>query len=268
MPLRGKSGWHRDEHLVRSYDVDTTGRLAPPALWRMLQDAAGSSAAALGFSVEHLFEHGLTWVLARFRLGMRDWPGWRSPLAVETWPVGTDGVRAYRNFRVRDGAGRMIGAASSLWMVLDVKARRPVRIPEFIRMARPGDADMTHADVADEAPELLDALDLAPLAAPPAARRERRMTVRFNDLDLNRHANNACYTEWALEAVPPELREAATPCALAIDYRAEARLDDPVVSSCAPAGEGDAAFAAPCTVLHRIAHAEGRDFALARSVWR
>ena len=88
--------------------------------------------------------------------------------------------------------------------------------------------------------------------------------VRYADLDLNRHANNASYVSWALEALPLDVRESRWPAVMDIDFLAEAVLNDSLVSEAetAPAPASDMGF------IHRIAHADGRELALLRSGWR
>lgn len=239
---------HRLEHVVRALDMDARGRLSVTGLLLVLQEAAGESAHALGFPVERLLRDGVSWVLARFRLEMQAWPLWRETIRVETWPAGADGARAYREFRVFDGAGAPIGRATSLWMVIDLATRRPAPIPSYVRL--PGLPDMTGIRPAE----------LRALEAPEAADAEATFRVRWSDLDVNDHANNVCYVEWALETVPPELRASAFPSSLAIDFRAETRLGDTIVATRRALADG--AFA------HRITHAaDGREVAALTTRW-
>ncbi len=234
---------------VRSLEIDARGRVAVVSLLGMLQDAAGESAMALGFSVERLLRDGISWVLARFRLEMTRWPAWRDRVTVATWPSGADTARAYREFRVLDGAGNEIGRADSLWMVIDLATRRPTKIPDFVRILRAA------PDTAGAVPPGLEAL-----ARPAHEDEARQFDVRWSELDLNDHVNNVCYVDWALETVPAEVRARAFPSRIAIDYRAEARFGDTVRATRAAAGPG--AFA------HRLTRAaDGRELSLVETTW-
>ena len=42
----------------------------------------------------------------------------------------------------------------------------------------------------------------------------RRFDVRLSDIDANNHANSACYFDWFIEALPPDLLPAALDAAL------------------------------------------------------
>ena len=55
------------DYTVRSYEIDTTGRVRPLTLFNYMQDAAGEHAARLGVSVLDLFKRNLTWVLSRYQ---------------------------------------------------------------------------------------------------------------------------------------------------------------------------------------------------------
>ncbi len=248
----GADGIWRDHHRVRAFEMDASGRLSAPGLCNLLLEAAGNSAGSMGFSVEQMFPHGVTWVLARLRIRMSRWPAWRDGIVIETWPSGAELLRAYREFVVKDGAGTRIGAATSLWMVINLATRRPVPLPESVlrmRIARPE----------RELPGTLEAL--------PRAERvdhQQIFRVRWGDVDLNRHANSTCYVEWALETVPPALREAAPPSELDVDFRAEALACDEIQVDAAEgeADDGGRLFA------HRITRtADGRELAVLRSVW-
>ena len=242
----------RETFRVRAFDSDAAARLAVPAMFGLLEEAAGLSAASRAFSVEDLIGDGLSWVVARLRVRFTGWPNWRDDVTVETWPSGADALRAFREWIVRDAAGSPIGRASSVWMVIDLATRRPVKIPE--RMHRLG-----IPLGAREVPEIADALPRPVSPGPPV-----EIPVRYADLDLNRHANNASYVAWALESVPLEVREACVPTRIDVDYRAEAVLGDvlqvEVEMETAPEG---AAF------RHRIVHAkDGRELAVLASAWR
>jgi hypothetical protein len=62
---------HREEVLVRSYEIDPDGRLRPVVLLRMLQEAAWQHASLLGKGFHQRAEGELFWVLSRLRLQTR-----------------------------------------------------------------------------------------------------------------------------------------------------------------------------------------------------
>lgn len=53
--------------------------------------------------------------------------------------------------------------------------------------------------------------------------------VRYDDIDVNHHVNNAVYPLWATEAVPADFRLKHTPAALEIAFKKEGLFGEDVV---------------------------------------
>jgi len=243
---------HRQEFAVHSYEVDTEGLLAPRALFAFLQEAAGGDAARGGYTMERLAEDGLVWMIQWMRVEIERHARRGETLAVTTWARRLDRALAWREFQVVDASSGRVAVGTSRWAVVDVEARRLVRLPEFVR----------RSPVPDRAP----ALDLGPSTLEPAepADLERRFEVRRADLDTVRHVNNTRYVEWALETVPDEVQEGCRPSVFEITFRREGTYGDAVVARTRRlAGPGEAAFA------HELrSAAAGHELARALSVWR
>lgn len=249
------------EFAVHTYELDPDLRLSVPALAGFLQEAAGCNAHELGCSVPQLLEKNLTWVLSRLRLRLRELPGWRARITVQTWPSGLDRLFALRDFRVFS-EGREIGAAVSAWLMLEVTRRRPVRPDSFQDWRRSIHAERSLAVELDRLPG--PEADASPL-------QERELAVRWADLDINLHANNGRYVEWLLEAVPMEVLRERRLVELDIDYLAEAAHGERVLSRLFEARpeSGAAPAAAGLKVFHHavLRRSDGRELARARSAW-
>lgn len=248
--------WRRDV-AIRVVDVGPDERLRPTALIDLFQEVAGHQARAFGLETFELPARGNgapglgTWVLSRLSFTVDRWPAPLERLELATWPSAYDGLRASRDFELRDASGRGLARATSVWFVLDLARRRPTRLPPAVLAFGPPDGQPPALELG-ELPEAPAAVE----AAPP-------FTVRYADLDRVGHANNARYAEWALEAVPATLRETHTLSALDLSFQREAIAGDTVASErSAPVhNAGTVAFA------HRIAR-DGAPLAVARSVWR
>ena len=237
---------------IHTYELDPCYRLAAPALLGFLMEAAGHSADSLGVSIPQLAERSLTWMLSRLRVRLREHPGWRADLTVETWPRGFARLFALRDFRLRRG-GAAIGEAASAWLLIDTTRRRPVR-PD-------GSGDWTRM----VHPERALAVELEKLPAFPEAPvdgvREAELCVRNCDLDVNLHATSPRYAEYLLESLPRELLATSVPTELDLDFIAEAAAGQRILSRSAPLPGG--AFA------HTLVRLEdGAEVARARTVWR
>ena len=233
-----------------TYELDPCFRLAVPALLGFLMEAAGHNADALGFSIPQLAARNLTWMLSRLRVRLREHPGWRASLLVDTWPSGLNRLFALRDFRLAL-EGRVIGEAASAWLLIDTIRRRPVR---------PENAADWSGMVHPERALAVDMDRLPPFPEHPGAR-ETELSVRYGDLDVNLHATSLRYAEWLLESLPAEFLRASVPVALDLDFQNEAGAGERILSRSAPLGGG--AFAHSLVRL-----ADGVELARARTSWR
>jgi acyl-ACP thioesterase len=240
---------HRENFVVRSYEVDARERLTMRGLCGYLQEAARIHAAALGASAQALAAQGLGWVLHRLRLEMPAAPRLGDAVEVATWPSGYTGVVASREFEMHDGQGGTLATASSRWVVVDLRARRVVRLPEFVRSLP-----------AIDRPALQ--MDDARLPAPAGAEVERRFDVRRSDIDATGHVNNTHYVAWILETVPDGLQDTHRPAGIEVAFRQESVYGDVVISRAAPRPGAD-----PLTLAHALWLTGGRELVRAVSRW-
>lgn len=232
---------------ARFYEVGPDGCITLQALVNYFQEAAANHAADLGVGMEHLFARGQSWMLSRFFVQLSRFPAWKEPVTVETWPAGNERMFALRHFRLRSGEAEL-GFGASAWLLIDLGRRRPLR-PDIARdLDVPGPA----IDLAHRLPGRVE--------APTARACERVFHVRASDLDMNRHVNNVAYMDWALEAVPPETRQARRLRSLQVEFLAECGQGEQIVSACAP--DGDACF------RHGMYRADGGLAATALSRWQ
>ncbi len=164
----------REPFRVRFYEAEPTGRAAVPAICRYLQEAADCHCRSLGLSLSELREVGRMWVIVRLALQLSAFPQVGDSVVVETWPTSRmDGFRAYRDFRLRSAEGTLLGEAASLWLMLDAKTRRPVRMPASVLEGR-------HPLFVT--PEPVESLELV---EPQAVTSQQQVRVRWRDLDVN-----------------------------------------------------------------------------------
>lgn len=231
----------------RFYEVGPDGCITLEAIANYFQEAASNHATELGVGMEHLFQKGQSWVLSRFFIQLQQFPRWKDQVTIDTWPAGTQRMFALRLFRLRSGE-QELGFGSSAWLLIDLQRRRPLR-PDFVH------------EFDEPGPAIGPAGQLPSKVEPPAApASERAFTVRTSDLDMNRHVNNVKYIDWALEAVPPETRRDCRLHSLQMEFLAECREGEQVISKCAPDGEAG--------YRHGIYRADAGLAAAALSCWQ
>ena len=235
---------------VASWDADARGRLAPSALGRYLQEAAGQNAEHLGFGFREMLRRGQAWVLSGLLVRWRTTPRFGDTVEVETWPVGAAGRRALRDFTVRDGSGRPVADVTSAWYCLDIARRRPLppeawRRDDWLPDRRAVDRDPGRIDLGD---------------GPSVA--ETAVPVRWSDLDLNDHLTNTRYQDLVLESFDRDWLHGRALAEIELNFLAEGRYPDTIVCRRLATDSAD-------TWLHQLVSGNtGREIARARTVWR
>jgi len=243
---------HSDRFRVRSYETDPLGRLQVPILCKLLQEAATAHAAILGVAVDTLIENGVAWVLSRLHLEMQRWPTSDEYIVIETWPEAANRLFTERRFNVVDAVDNSIGTASTLWLILDLERRRPVRLPAHV-VERLGELGLGS-----------EPRRFGDLVTPDPVDRELAFTVRRSDLDSADHVNNTSYVEWAIEAVPDEAWSTAELAELEIQFVCECHQGQTVLSRSQQVERGN-----DIEVRHQLMRSDdGAEVARARSVWR
>jgi acyl-ACP thioesterase len=243
---------HTESFPIRTFECDPHGRLLPRTLCLLLQETAAAHASELGVAVQTLLDRGVAWVLSQLKITVEHWPMAGETLHIQTWPAAASGTRIERRFRLLDGDGSVLGEATTLWLVMDLERRRPVRLPEYI-------TGTFLPLVATGRPIRLD-----PIPALTAPQLEQTLTVAYGDLDMVHHANNAAFVEWMVSCVAGSLWNTHDPAAIEVHYLAECRLGDTIVSRCGAADDGEH----PTAVHSLVRTADGAEVARARSVWR
>lgn len=124
-------------------------------------------------------------MLAQFGLAASRWPEPEEPLEVITWPSRrTAGARAWREFEIISATGERLVEAATVWLIVDLERRRPVRLPRFLLELN--------------FPARETRIGLTAIPEPPSSPTEVRCrTVSAEDLDINEHVNNTAYIGWA-----------------------------------------------------------------------
>lgn len=240
----------RTDYEVLSRHADPNGLLSVRVLVSMLFDSADLHAAQWGVSLGQLAESNRTWVLTRLHLRLDRQPKWNDKVSVETWPTGAIRLLAGRDFAVFVDDNK-IGSATTLWLMIDRNTRKPVALPEFV-------SDFTPP----EGSPAVRAKGVWPMPDPSATMDPG--IVRWNDLDLNRHAGALSYLDWMIGPLPHEARESTQLSELDILFKEEAFLDESIGATVSEIGsDGDSREFSHAVV----AAGSDRILAVARTKW-
>jgi acyl-ACP thioesterase len=198
-----------EEYPIYWYDTDLNGQLKMSAIANYLQESAWRHANHLGFGYQDAQKRNEFWVIISLMVRMVAYPEWGQKIIVETWPKGVDRLFAYRDFRIMDSKGTVIGAATSAWMILDQETRRP----KSVDIVKPLLHLATHQDVLEGNPPIL-----SPLKEINSTESRK---VRFTEVDQHGHVNNIRYIDWSLDALSSEWRQTHRIRTMVINYLSE-----------------------------------------------
>lgn len=175
---------------IQCFETDASWRLKPASFMNLAQEAAGNHAVYLGFGYDDLIVSNTAWILSRVHVEFIDTPKWREDIALTTWHKGLNRLFFLRDFVLTDKEGRERVKATTSWLVLDLATRRLVRDPKLM------EEGMVCTENAIETPA-----DKVQMPKEAESVHVMDHTVAYSDVDMNGHANNAMYMQWAMDAV-------------------------------------------------------------------
>lgn len=196
------------EYEIKYYEQNVNGDLKESALLNFLQDIATLSAESLGFGPTFVFSNNYAWVVLKYHIELYKELRNLSSVTLKTEPRGTSKLYAFRDFEIYTPDGECAGRAVSAWALIDMESRRILPASKLLPIMLPYEKRDTD----------LDYEKIAQVSEPSC---EKVFEVRFDDIDVNHHANNSNYIVWALETLPVEFRLQYSPASIDIKYRKE-----------------------------------------------
>ena len=208
---------------------DCSGRLRPAAFMDIAQEVAALDSERNGFADGDLKKHGLVWILARMNVRYDKMPVRLDTVTAQTWHRGLDGVFFRRDYRLLDSMGEPAVSATSEWVIMDIESRRLVRSDKVTDLIpAQTQADESALDTGTGKLRIDGSLVLA---------RVTTHRVVYSDLDYNGHVNNAKYTVWAMDTLPPEVTGHRSPREIRINFSREALPGTEVELFCGQKGD-------------------------------
>ena len=163
-----------------------------------LQEAAERSSNSVGYGTDFLKENEICWIILKMRLHFTELPSWHESFKIRTWSTELNKFYYGRDFEIYSADNRLIGQATSIWILADWNTHRPV-----IASKRPELPPPTIQN-----PRLVFGENCPKVRFPArndVAREDDKPVIikyaDYNELDRNRHVNNSRYTAWAYDAL-------------------------------------------------------------------
>ncbi len=204
-----KTKWH---------DTDACGVLRPSALLVYMQETANLQCRDWGYDLTRLHdEEGLGFLLSRIMLRVDAPLHAYEDIEVRTWCPPSKGLTFLRCFAIlRDG--EVVAEAVSHWAMMDLNARKLVRVSDFHREFPVGELP-AEASIPARA-HIPSTIDMEVVG-------ERRIV--YSDLDFNRHMNNTRYPDMVCDYLPR--MDGRYVAALSLSYLREAAYGDTLIVS-------------------------------------
>lgn len=176
---------YQKEFSVHSYEINQFGNASLSSIFNYLNEIAWEHAQKLDWGFDALKKNNYYWVLSRIYISIEIYPKWQEKITVETWPTGTEGIYAFREYAVKNEQNEVIIRASSAWLILDIDNKKIIR-PDSLSNSFQEFAQHKICRYPDriKASSAKENLSFSP--------------VFFTDLDINQHFNSVKYVERAL----------------------------------------------------------------------
>lgn len=216
---------YSEQHRVVYYDTDLTGRLNVGKLGDILMLVSNDQSNDLGVSLQNMKKAGLGWVVTQHVLTVDRMPRVGEELTITTQATSYNRYFCYRDFFVQDQSGKQVAKMHSVFVMMDLKQRKMVRlVDEFIN---PYSADYTTK---------IERLPQPQMQGEVTEHNERTYRVRYTDIDINRHVNNIHYIDWMVDALDKDFLSQHDLVSLNIVYKKEVAYGDTIHSQVAKNG--------------------------------
>ncbi|HNW26763.1 MAG TPA: thioesterase, partial [Candidatus Gastranaerophilaceae bacterium] len=146
-----------------------------------------------------------------------EYPRALDEIVIKTEPRGVNKIIASRDFEIWNSQGSRLGRAASNWTLVDLNTKSILPIAKVIPF-------MIHFEKRESD------MNFTKIMPPEKPEFEKTFEIRFDDIDVNRHVNNANYIVWAFEALPYDFKAQYRLKILDIAYKKEIAFGHKVVS--------------------------------------
>ena len=195
-------------------EVDPQLEMPLSSLVVAIIDTATAHANAIGIGFDKLNAHNASWVLSRLSVELDETPRVNGAYRLDTWVESVGRLSSDRGFALFDESdGRCIGRVHTVWMAIDMDARRPVDLSIL--------GDFSCYMVEPEHPSACRRI--APFQDELTGYDH---TFKVSDIDVNYHVTTRRYIDLIIDLQPMDCYETSRLTRFDIAFKHEARYGE------------------------------------------
>ena len=202
------------QHSITSYECGADLLLKPECYLLFCQEMAELHASHNKMGYDWVLEHGMIWVEVQGDFELLRRPRWKESVNLCTNTGKASPLQARRFVEMSDENGNIIGRADLMWVLIDIKTRRPMPLKRA-KLEVPETCPSTVQSAAPALPEE-EAQDLG----------TAYMITSRRDVDFNGHINNSSYLTWVLDTLP--MAPGSAPRRIHVQYKRESMQGEPL----------------------------------------
>ncbi|WP_096818457.1 acyl-ACP thioesterase domain-containing protein [Lactococcus fujiensis] len=202
---------YQQNYRVPFYESDTFKQMKISSLLAVALQISGEQSEALGRSDVWVAEnYNNFWAVIEYELNIQRLPRFDEAIIIETEAISYNKFFCYRNFWFKNQEGKTLVKITSTWVLMNRENRKIERVADEI--VAPYESEKISKIIRPHKFKKAASFEEAEAVVYP---------VRFSDLDMNGHVNNAKYYDWASDMVDFDFRKTHQPKQIFIKYNHE-----------------------------------------------
>lgn len=179
---------------VRYSEVNADRVMPLYNIMNYFQDCSMFHSETIGLGIDYLNERNQGWVLSSWQTVVERYPRLGEEIRICTWPHEFKGFIGARNFLLESKEGERLAYANSLWIFVDTKSGRPIKVTE----------DQMEGYALEEPYPMHYAPRKIKLNAEAEGEPLAPVLIQQRYMDSNGHMNNEQYIKLAQDYLPAD----------------------------------------------------------------
>jgi medium-chain acyl-[acyl-carrier-protein] hydrolase len=186
------------EFFIGIQEVGINHEMTNRAFLEALSNTAIAHGNSVGQGINNQGKSHISWMVMNWKLEVYQRPKIYETILVKTWSQEYSKVRAYRDFDVFNQKGEIIAKATSMWIAVNTKTGKPIRLTDDIMSVY--ESEPQHKNFPEFTFKKTIDIDF-PIVS------EIRFKISKSMIDCNNHVHNTSYMDLANEVLPEGMDE-------------------------------------------------------------